>query len=346
MRDALHHCGIAFDLDLGSHAPQLLDMHETVFKNRLSDGGSTVRHAVQHHELRLHVGGETRIRRSAHVDRFEFPVHLEVHPIFSRLDLCACIAQLAQQRIENIRPGILEADVPAGGRCRNQKSTGFNAVGHDAITRAVQLAHAFDGNHVAACAANARPHGIEAIRQIHHFRLTRRVFNHCGALRQSRRHHQVLGAGDRYQIHENARALQALRPRMDIAVLDDDFSAHRLQAFDVQIHRPHADRATARETHPRLAGARQHRSQHQDGSAHGFHQLVGCNRIAQTLRSELNLHFLMEQHCDTHLPEQIEHGGNIVQVRHILDFQRLAGKQARAEYRQSGVLGAGNPYLA
>ena len=41
-----------------------------------------------------------------------------------------------------------------------------------------------------------------------------------------------------------------------------------------------------------------------------------------------------------------QHGGDVVQVRHVRYTQRLAAQQRRAQYRQRRILGAGNAHFA
>jgi hypothetical protein len=50
-----------------------------------------------------------------------------------------------------------------------------------------------------------------------------------------------------HHVHHHARALQALRARTDVAVLDLDLRAERLEPLDVLVDRPRADRAAARQ---------------------------------------------------------------------------------------------------
>ena len=61
---------------------------------------------------------------------------------------------------------------------------------------------------------------------------------------------------------------------------------------------------------------------------------------------ELDAELLVHRDRDAHLREQGQHGGHVAQVRHVGDHERLVGQQRRGEYRQRGVLGAGNIDLA
>ena len=50
--------------------------------------------------------------------------------------------------------------------------------------------------------------------------------------------------------------------------------AHRLQAFDVQIHRPRTNGTTAWQGHPSRTKTGQQWAQYQYGSTHGFHHFI------------------------------------------------------------------------
>ena len=127
---------------------------------------------------------------------------------------------------------------------------------------AAERAHALDPDHVAPGAVDLRAHGGEAPGKIEHFRLARRVLDQRGALGERRRHHQVLRAGDRHHIHDDAGAAQALGCCVHVAVLDGDGRPHRLQAFDVLVDRPQPDGAAAGQRDLGLAAAREQRAEH------------------------------------------------------------------------------------
>src|SRR3546814_2142163 len=71
-----HGGAVAFDVDLGAQAHQFLHVHEAVLEDRLVDDADAFGDAVHGHELRLHVGGETRMRRGDDVHRLRpAPAH-------------------------------------------------------------------------------------------------------------------------------------------------------------------------------------------------------------------------------------------------------------------------------
>ena len=140
--------------------------------------------------------------------------------------------------------------------------------------------------------------------------------------------------------------LQPLGACADVAAFDVDVRAHGLQAGDVDIHRPRADRAAAGQRHVGAAEARQQRAQHQDRGAHGLDQLVGREILADRARIDLDAHALIDGHRHAHAPEQLDGGGDVLQVRHVADRDRSVGQQRAGQDRQRRILGAGNAHLA
>jgi hypothetical protein len=45
---------------------------------------------------------------------------------------------------------------------------------------------------------------------------------------------------------------------------------------------------------------------------------------------------------DTHFFQQAQHGGDVVEFRHVAQFQRFGTEQSGTQDRQGRILGAGN----
>ena len=136
-------------------------------------------------------------------------------------------------------------------------------------------------------------------------------------------------------------AAEALRARLDEAVLDGDVGAHCPQPGDVQVDRPRADRTTARQGDVSLAKAGHERAEHQDRGAHGLDEFVGRLAVGHRARIGLDVELLVHRDLHTHHLQQREGGCHILEMRHIADSYWLAGQQGTAKYRQRGVLRAG-----
>ena len=198
----------------------------------------------------------------------------------------ARLAQLLEHRVERAVEVALERHVAAGRRRGGGEGPGLDAVGHDRVRGAVQRVHAVDHDAVGARAGDPRAHRDEAAREVHHLRLARRVLEDGPALGERRRHHQVLGAGDGHHVEHVARALEAAGAGRDVAVLEVDLGAHRLEPLDVLVDRPQADRAAAGQRHARLAAAGEQRPEHEDRGAHRLDELVGRERPVELRRGQ------------------------------------------------------------
>ena len=244
--NALHDGDLALDLDFGAQAHHLVDVHETVFKNRLGHHASAVRHRIERHELRLHVGRETRIFGGAKRLRLHAAAGLNADEALARRDDGAGLAQLFNHRIQVIGAAVAQHHVAA--RCRNgtQKGAGLNAVGHYLVVAAMQAINALNMDAACAVAFDLRAHGNQHLGQVANLGLLRGVFKNRLALGQSGGHQEVFSAGDSHHVSGDVRALEASalavsagrHLRQHVAVLDRDVRAHGLQALDVLIHRP------------------------------------------------------------------------------------------------------------
>ncbi|MCY1538693.1 hypothetical protein D9M68_742460 [compost metagenome] len=207
---------------------------------------------------------------------------------------------------------------------------------------AVQAIHAVDHDAAGAVALDARAHLDEQFGQVHHFGFAGGVFQHGPAFGQHRGHQQVLGAGDGDHVGAHGGALQALGARHHEAVFDADFGAQHGQAFDVLVHGALADGAAAGQTDAGFAEARQQRTQHQDRSPHGLDQVVGGFQLVDLVGLQRDRAVRGALGAHAHAAQQAQHGGGVVQMRHVAEGQGVCGQQAGAQDRQGRVLGAGN----
>src|SRR3546814_13034618 len=99
--------GVAFDPDVRTQAQLFLHVHETVLEDRLVDHAHAVGDAVHGHELRLHVGGESGVRRGGEVDRARpAPMHVERNPVAVALQFRAGFGPFVDDGIQN-RTGVV-----------------------------------------------------------------------------------------------------------------------------------------------------------------------------------------------------------------------------------------------
>ena len=153
-----------------------------------------------------------------------------------------------------------------------------------------QRVDAVDGDGRGAGAGDPGAHGVEAVGEIDDLRLARGVLEHRLAAGQRRRHHQHMGGADRDLREHVAVAGQPAVPGLgdDIAALDVDLGAERLQALDEQVDRARADGAAAGQRHLGLAHAGEQRPDHPEARPHLRHQLVGRGRVDDVAGGEID----------------------------------------------------------
>ena len=116
------------------------------------------------------------------------------------------------------------------------------------MLRAVKFLFSAHANCGGSRALDVRSHLNQQFREVCNFRFARGVLDEGFALGQGRRHQNVLRSGDGNFVEENVAARQASSARsarFHVAVGHPDFGAHLFERFQMQVHRPRADRASA-----------------------------------------------------------------------------------------------------
>jgi len=189
---------------------------------------------------------------------------------------------------------------------------------------------------------------FEAAGEVDDFRFRRRVDQLGLAPGQRCGHHQILGRTDRYLREYNFGASEpARRAGMDIAAVQVDLGPHLLQPMAVQIDRPRTDGAAAGQRNLGFAAARQQRTQHEDAGPHLADKVIGRGCVGNLPRRQLQHVAAMrvidpraDADLHAHRAQQIGHGGDVGQMRHVRQRQRLVGQDAGGHDRQGRVLGA------
>ena len=147
----------------------------------------------------------------------------------------------------------------------------------------------------------------------------------------------------------------ARRPGDDIAALELDLRAERLERLQMQINGPRADGAAAGQRHLRLAAARDQRRQHPEARPHARDHLVWRGGIDDLGRGEperlavagaLAGPLAGDGHVDAVIAENAGKQIDVGKPRHVIQGQRLAGEKASDHQRQRSVLGATDGYGA
>ena len=187
-------------------------------------------------------------------------------------------------------------------------------------------------------------HAGESVGQIAELRLAGGVGDHRLALGQDRGEHGVLSGADRGEGKCNQPAREATRGLgVDIAFVQVDRGAQRPQRFQVQIDRPRADRAPARQRDLGVAGARDERPQNVERGPHLTDQVVGRERADDLAGMQNGLFAIVACPLDdlgAKTLQQARQEARIGQPRHVGKSQRFVGKQAGRHQLDGGILGA------
>ena len=345
LRNALNDGRMAFDRDVGAHAAELRHVHEAVLEDSLSDVGGPFGKAVERHELRLHVGGKAGMRHRADGNGLRTARHAHAHPVGADVEHGARGAELVEHHLHLGGLAVGHQHVALRHHACDEEGSGFNAVGDDRVLGAVQALDALDANHRRARAGDVRSHGVEAVAQIDHLGLAGGIFDHRLALGEHGGHHQILRAGHRDHVGHDVRALEALRRRTNISVVDVHSRAKLAQAADVLVHGAGADGAAARQAHLGASEARGKRAERQHGGAHRLHELVRSLRARHVACIERHVR-ARPRHLDAHALEELEHRAHVGQVRHVVKHQIIRREQRRRKDGKCGVLGAGRADFA
>ena len=154
-----------------------------------------------------------------------------------------------------------------------KQRSGLHPVRNGPVDGPVQALHTHDADGARAGARDARAHLVQAVGQIHDFRLLGRVFQRGTAAGQTCGHHQVFRRADAGQIQVDARSGQ---PAAELAHAAErmHLRAQRLQTLQMQIDGPLTDGAAARQAHARAARAGQNGPQNQNAGAKLSHALL------------------------------------------------------------------------
>ena len=325
-------------------------MHVAVLEDRLGQHAGAVRKAEHRHELRLHIGGESRERRGGEGERLQPAMGGDADGIALHLDLHAAIAQRGEHRMHVVGAGAHQLDIAPCDRGGAGIAARLDAVGHDGIGSAVQTRLAGDDQAIGADALDLRAHRDEQLAEVDDFRLARGIFHDAGAVRQHGGHQRVFGGADRHDRESEGAAGQAAigRARLHIARCDLDDCAEGLQRFQMQVDRAVADRAAAGQGDRRFARAGEQRAEHEDGCAHLAHDVIG--RDGRGHASGAHRHHpaeILRPRAFDHgrcaeLVEQMAEAVHIREARQVAQRQRLIGQQRARQQGQRAVLGAGD----
>src|SRR5437773_76576 len=122
-----------------------------------------------------------------------------------------------------------------------------------------------------------RAHFVEKIGEVANFRLLRCAFDHSCAFGENRSHHYVIGAENgrsEFAPQINDSAIQFRSENLHVPAFYPHGCSERLEAFQMQVDRPVADNATARQGDSRFLATPKKRSKDANGRAHFSNDII------------------------------------------------------------------------
>src|SRR5712691_6465131 len=250
-----HDGAAAFDLDIGPHAHQFQNVHETVLENIFDDDRRSLGLRSQRHVLGLHVSGKSRVLFGCDVRSLKRSIAHNPDGLRGLCRLDADLVQLGEQRAEMTGVAACNVYVSAGQGAGDEESASFDPVGNDAVLRAVQLAHAVDANGGGAGALDARSHLVQQVGEVGDFGFAGAILQHGFAVGQGSSHEQVFSTGHGNFVEYDVTAPEAVSGGFDVSVILGNFRAELFQSLDMKVDGASADGAASWQRDSRAAAA-------------------------------------------------------------------------------------------
>ena len=277
LRHAAHDGVVPLGPDVGTHAPQLLDVAEPAREQVLGQDAHAVGHREHRHQQRRVVGGHARVRQRRHVGGDAArPSEVARKPSGPDGRDHAHLADLAQQHLHVLGAGVGDGDVTARHAHRGQERRRHHPVRHHRVCTGAQrrrrprlrsvtsprraptapIAQSID-------ARSATSGSLAA------FSITVVPLANAAAISR-------LSVAVWLGYSKTTLAPTKRPPGTDaahLAVRGLEARAHGRQPVDVEVDRPVAEVVAARQRHPHRAAPGQQQAQHDDRRAHLLEQL-------------------------------------------------------------------------
>src|SRR5207302_2680187 len=113
------------------------------------------------HVLGLHVCGEAGVFFGGHIGGFEFAAGANANVVPADVDFDAALFEFGDEGAEVFGLAAVDVEVAAGDGSGDEEGAGLDAVGIDAVARAVELGYALDADGAGAGAFDFGSHGGE-----------------------------------------------------------------------------------------------------------------------------------------------------------------------------------------
>src|SRR5580704_5230066 len=239
----------------------------------------------------------------------------------------------------------VDVEVAAGDGSGDQEGAGFDAVGVDAVTSTVQLAHALDVNRTGACTFDLCSHGSEEGGEIGDLGLAGAVFEDGFAFGQGGGHQEVFGAGDCDFVEDDVGALEAVGAGFEVAVLLSNGRAHGFEAFNVEVDGAASNGAAAGHGDAGDAGAGDEGAEDEGAGAHGLDDLVLGDRVGEDGAADAGAVLgaaIAQINLGSHAGQELALRLDVTDLRDIFEDDLVFGEDGSGHTGKSGVFGSGD----
>ena len=336
----------AVDGNVCAHAHHLAGVEKAIFENGFGDDGSAVGLRSEGHVLSLHVGCEAGVFLGGNVGGDEFVAIVDADGgVVENLDGNAGGLEFGDDGAEVRGIAVGEGDVAIGDGAGDEESACFDAIGNDGVGGAVKFFEAMNLEGGGVVAFNAGAHFAEEMDKVGDFGLTGSVLENGGAFGERGGHQKIFGAGDSDFLEDDMRGFEATVVGdfgLDVAVFGGDEGAHFFKGSEVKIHGARADGATARERDMGFTGARDGRTESEDGGAHGLDEFVGGDGVGKGFGFDGEGGGREGRRGDMgrHESKKFAHGDDVANLGNVVEGDRFAGEEGGGHERERRVLRA------
>ncbi len=227
---------------------------------------------------------------------------------------------------------VAHAKRAAGHRRDRDEGADLDVIRTDPVTGRRELAHSVDLEDVAADPPDPSSHGVQGVAEPLDVRLRGRVEEPGGPVGHRGRHDRGLGAGHAGLVQEDVGAAEtACELQAVVGVVQGDPGAELAKGQEMGVEPPAADLVAARPGQHGEAGSRQKRR----GEEERRPDLRGQPGVGARLpkAARVNRDRVLVRPVDGHAqsPNELDQGGHISDMRHILDHHVAGGQQRRGE---------------
>ena len=336
----------ALHRDVGPHAVELANVHETIFKDVLGNRGGAFGLGGEGHVLGLHVGGEAGIFLGGDVGGLERSVSgADADGLLAYVEADAAFFKFGDQGSEVSGFAGVDVEIAAGDGSRDEEGPGFDAVGVDAMTGSMKTGDALNADGRGSSAFDLCTHGYEQSGEVGDLGLARAVLEEGFAVSEDGGHEEVFGAGDGDFVEDNVGAFEAVGFGFEIAVIVSDGGTHGFESLDVEINGAPPDGAASGHSNTSHASACDKWTKDERAGSHGLDDLVLRDGIGEDAAFDAGAVLgatVAELNFGTHGGEELALGLDVADLRDVFKDDLVFGEDGGGHAGKSGVFGSGD----